>query len=147
MFKKAFIEVIAILLISLFTYAAVSKLMTYTNFKFQLKRSPYLTNIAGFVSFLLPTIEIAISVLLVKRNTRLFGFYGAFFLMCLFTGYIYIMLNYSPYLPCTCGGVLSSMSWNQHLYFNICFMVLSLVGILLMAKQNYETYYPIPPTD
>src|SRR5690606_21323683 len=115
---------IASLLILLFVYAGISKLLDYDTFKFQLGRSPYVTNMAGFVAWALPAGEIIIAVLLIFQRTRLLGLYASFSLMLLFTGYIYTMLNFSHYIPCSCGGVLSEMSWMQHLIFNIVFTIL-----------------------
>jgi hypothetical protein len=60
--------------------------------------------------------------------------------MLLFTGYIFIMLKYSSYLPCSCGGVLSNMSWKQHFVFNLAFSALALAGILIqngMSKNSF----------
>ena len=126
----------ASLLIILFIYAGLSKLMDYEGFRFQLGRSPYVTGIAGFVAWFMPAAEIIAALLLTFQRTRLFGFYLSFFLMFLFTGYIYAMLHYSPFLPCSCGGVLSAMSWEQHLYFNIFFVLVSLTGALLLASNK-----------
>lgn len=131
MIKKISIEVISSLLVLLFVYAAVSKLLDYGNFKFQLGHSPYLANIAGFVSWSLPATEIIAVLLLAVKQSRLIGLYVSFFLMLLFTGYIYIMLNFSYYIPCSCGGILSKMSWSDHFYFNIAFTFLSFAGILM----------------
>jgi len=130
------VQIICSLLIILFIYAGLSKLLNYDAFKFQLGRSPYITKIAGFVAWSLPSTEIVISILLIVKKTKLLGLYASFFLMVLFTGYIYMMLNYSPFLPCSCGGILSSMSWTQHFYFNILFTCLALIGVLIDSKSE-----------
>ena len=56
--------------------------------------------------------------------------------MFLFTAYRYAMLHYSPFLFCSCCGVLSMMSLYQHFYFNIFFTVLAFLGILTYSKRN-----------
>lgn len=134
--KDTLSKITASLLIILFIYAGLSKLMDYEGFRFQLGRSPYVTGMAGFVAWFMPTVEIVAALSLTFQRTRLFGFYLSFFLMLLFTGYIYAMLHYSPFLPCSCGGVLSAMSWSQHFYFNIFFVLVSLVGALSMASKQ-----------
>jgi hypothetical protein len=134
--KKALItEIISSLFVILFTYAALSKLLVYSVFEFQLRRSPFITQMAGFVAWIIPVSELLIVFILLFKKTRLIGLYFSFFLMVLFTSYIYGMLRYSYFVPCSCGGVLSRMSWNQHLIFNILFSVLALWGILM------ETYF------
>ena len=135
-FKYLSLELTCFLLILLFTYAGLSKLFNIGTFRFQLGRSPFVTNISGFVSWFLPISELVIAALLAVKKSRLFGLYASFFMMLLFTGYIYAMLHYSYYVPCSCGGVLSKMSWNQHLIFNIFFSLIALTGILLQTKKN-----------
>jgi hypothetical protein len=136
MIKQIVIGIIQTLLIVLFTYAALSKLLDYETFKFQLGRSPYVTETAGLVAWALPVGELAIALTLTIRRTMLLGFYASFFLMFLFSGYIYAMLHYAFYVPCSCGGILSQMSWEQHFIFNIAFAFLALLGILLHISQT-----------
>lgn len=131
-------DVIAALLVLLFVYAALSKLFDYSTFKFQLGRSPYVTNMAGFVAWALPLGELIVAALLIVKRTKLIGFYASFFLMLLFTAYIYAMLHYSYYVPCSCGGVLSMMSWNQHLIFNVVFTLLALTATILYASPKQK---------
>jgi hypothetical protein len=135
--KKAIvIEIISSLLILLFVYAALSKLFDYKTFLFQLRRSPYIKNMAEIVVWLLPLGELIIVLTLAIKRTRTVGLYLSFFLMLLFTGYIYLIQHFSYYVPCSCGGVLSNMSWNQHLIFNLGFVFLSLTGILLSSSNQ-----------
>ena len=129
-------EIAASLLVILFIYAGISKLVNYAEFRFQLGRSPYVTGIAGFVAWFMPALEIVAAILLALKKTRLIGFYISFFIMVLFSGYIYAMLHYSPYLPCSCGGVLSMMTWQQHLYFNLFFVLVAAGGALLSGSAS-----------
>lgn len=135
--KKALvIEIIASLLIILFVYTALSKLLDYQTFKGQLAKSPYISPFAGLTAWALPAGELLIVGALLLTRTRLIGLYASFALMLLFTIYIYVMLHYSPYVPCSCGGVLSQLSWEQHLLFNIVFTILALTGIVLTMVRR-----------
>ncbi|MBW7891306.1 MAG: DoxX family membrane protein [Chitinophagaceae bacterium] len=134
--KTLIVDIISGLLILLFVYAGLSKLLDYADFKFQLSRSPFVTKVAGLVAWAVPASEIVVALLLVFNRTRLLGFYASFFLMLLFTGYIYAMLHYSYYVPCSCGGVLSQMSWGQHLIFNIAFTILAFLGVVMYEPVN-----------
>ncbi|MDX1365731.1 MAG: hypothetical protein R3243_16110, partial [Arenibacter latericius] len=51
-------------------------------------------------------------------------------LMILFVGYTVAVLFFAPTLPCSCGGIISLLSWEQHLVFNLVFLLLSIVGII-----------------
>lgn len=136
MLIRTVITTIQILFILLWIYAAVNKLIDFSQFKFQLGRSPYVTNIAGFVVWALPVSELGIAALLLFKKTTTLGMYASFFLMLLFTGYIYAMQHYSYFVPCSCGGILNNMSWNTHFYFNIIFTLFALTGIVLQRIYN-----------
>jgi uncharacterized membrane protein YphA (DoxX/SURF4 family) len=129
--KNTIVEIISALLVFLFIYAALSKLLDFDKFKYQLSQSPFIANSSRFIVWVVPFGELFISILLIRKRTRFAGLYFSFFLMLLFSGYLFIMLNYSSYLPCSCGGVLSGMSWKQHFVFNLAFTVLSLTGIMI----------------
>jgi len=135
--KDLIIEVICCLLILLFIYSSLSKLSDYDRFTVQLSKSPYVTTYANLIAWGIPATEILISLLLVIKNTRLMGLYASFFLMSLFTAYLLIMLNFSYYIPCSCGGVLENLSWHQHVVFNSFFTVLSAAGVLMQHKHIY----------
>ncbi len=66
----------------------------------------------------------------------MFALYSALALMSLFTAYIIAILNFSDTIPCSCGGVLEKMSWNEHLVFNIIFMLMAIIAIVLQTKIN-----------
>lgn len=128
--RAAVVEITCFAFQLLFLYAAVSKLLDYENSKLQLGQSPLLNSWAGLVAWLIPVIEIMLAILLCLRPVRLFAMYWSFVLMVMFTAYIVIILHFSEYIPCSCGGVLSAMSWDQHLIFNIAFIALAVAGIL-----------------
>lgn len=137
--KTILTEIIASLFILLFMYAAASKLLDYQKFRIQLGQSPLLTTFAPTIAFIIPCIEILISILLFSNKFRLAGLYISFCIMNMFSTYIYIITKFSSYIPCSCGGILSKMSWNQHLVFNIIFVFIGLAGILNYQDLN-ETY-------
>lgn len=124
------------LFILLFVYAATSKLSDVEKFKVQLGQSPMLTSIASLVVWLIPMTEFVISVLLAFARTRIIGLFAAFTLMIIFTEYIIAITQFSEYVPCSCGGILQSMSWTEHLFFNIGFVILAGIGITLFNSSS-----------
>lgn len=135
--RNTIVEIICSLLIMLFVYAALSKLWEYDRFRVQLSKSPFITSISTLVAWSIPTIELLIALLLTIKKTRLVGLYASFFLMSLFTAYLMIMLNFSYYIPCSCGGVLEYLSWNQHIAFNAFFIAISAAGAIMQHKNIY----------
>lgn len=129
--KNSVVLVVSYLYVLLFVYTAVSKLLDYENFQVQLGQSPLLSAYASIISWLVPAIELFIVFLILLPTTRLYGLFGSFILMVMFTVYIYLILTYSSFVPCSCGGVLEKMTWNQHLLFNIAFIIQVVLAILL----------------
>ena len=133
--RTIIIEFACLLYIVLFVYAAVSKLIDFENFKVQLGQSPLLSAFATPVAIGVPVLEIVISIMLLLPKLKLYGLFSSFTLMVMFTAYIYIILNFSQFIPCSCGGVLEKMTWNQHLIFNIAFVFLAGLAILIHTEK------------
>lgn len=133
--KKFIVEVICLLYILLFAYAAVSKILDFENFQVQIGQSPLLSAFAQWISWMVPAVEIITAILLVFRGYRIVGLYMALSIMMMFTSYIFIVINFSSFIPCSCGGILEKMSWNVHLIFNIIFVLLAVLA-LWMIKEN-----------
>ncbi|HCN84940.1 MAG TPA: hypothetical protein DIT07_15185 [Sphingobacteriaceae bacterium] len=126
-----------------FLYTSLSKLADHQIFKNVLTASPLLTPVAGVVAWLLPATELAVVVLLFIPTMRLKGLYASFILIILFTGYLIYMIAVTPHLPCNCGGVLKMLTWPQHIFFNLFFILLSLTGILLYKRnKNMRSHWP-----
>lgn len=134
--KSTSLDTIVFLLMLLFIYAALSKVLTFDLFVAQIGKSPLITAYAATLAWAVPAVELIISVLLFFPKTRLVGMYGAFTLMFAFTAYIAFILTFSPYVPCSCGGILNSMGWTEHLIFNAVFTILALIGIAIMVRNK-----------
>lgn len=129
--KNIVIEVICYLYVLLFVYAAVSKLIDFENFQVQLGQSPLLSAFASWVSWLVPIAELIIAIALIIPAFRNIGLLAALFLMVMFSTYIFIILHYSSFVPCSCGGILEKMNWEMHLIFNLVFCGLAVCAIVL----------------
>ncbi|GGH65613.1 putative membrane protein YphA (DoxX/SURF4 family) [Filimonas zeae] len=138
--KKWIIEIICLLYILLFMYAALSKLIDYQKFTEQLQESP-LKRFAGIVAWITPATEILLSILLFIHRTRKAALFGSFLLMMGFTVYIIYILKYASDIPCSCGGILENMNWTQHLIFNIAFTLLALVALILHKKNSQRPLF------
>ena len=112
----------------------MNKGLDFEKFQVELGQSPLLSAFAGWISWTVLIFEFAIVFFLLIPKTRIKALYAGFCLMCMFTAYIFIMLNYSSFLPCSCGGILEKMSWKQHLIFNIFFVLLG--GLALGLHHN-----------
>jgi hypothetical protein len=133
--KNVIIEFTCLLYILLFVYAAMNKGLDFEKFSVQLGQSPLLSAFAGWISWTVLIVEFVIVFFLLFPKTKIKALYAGFCLMSMFTAYIFIMLYYSSFLPCSCGGILEKMSWEEHLVFNIFFVVLAAFALWLHHSQ------------
>ncbi|WP_409450845.1 MauE/DoxX family redox-associated membrane protein [Epilithonimonas sp.] len=131
-----FVEFTCYFFILLFCYASISKILDFENFQIQIGQSPLLSAYAGIVSYFTIVIEIVISFLLAIPTTRRLGLYSSIGLMGAFTAYIYIILNYSEFIPCSCGGILEKMDWNTHLIFNMGCIFIAIISYFIVEKDR-----------
>ncbi|WP_371416429.1 MauE/DoxX family redox-associated membrane protein [Pedobacter sp. L105] len=131
---ETYLNILVNLFALLFLYTASSKLLVYQNTELSMSKSPIITEFAPILVWMVPTIEIVISILLLVPKTVLIGLYAFFTLMVMFTCYIICILYYSSFVPCSCGGVISSLTWSQHLIFNTVFIVLAIIAIFIKTK-------------
>ncbi|WPQ63387.1 MauE/DoxX family redox-associated membrane protein [Chitinophaga sancti] len=129
--RSTIIEIISMLFIILFVYTAISKFMDFSVFSEQIATSPILAPVASWIAWVVPIAEILVSIALLIPAFRLKGLYASLALMLGFTIYIILILNFSPHIPCSCGGVIELMSWREHLVFNSFFIVVAILAIWL----------------
>ena len=134
-------DVCAFALVFLFVYTATSKLSKHDVFQVQLDRFPGIRHMALFLTWAVPITELAVAALLLSACVRKIGFILSLALMVTFTLYLALMLGIAQHLPCSCGGVISSMTWKQHLVFNIFFTGIALSGLVFSPPkiEFYET--------
>lgn len=133
---KDYTNAVAYFLAFLFIYAAISKILDFENFQVQLAQSPLLSAYAQFISFAVIITELTIAFYLFLHHFQKLALYCSLGLMSAFTIYIYIILNYSDFIPCSCGGILEKLGWTEHLIFNIIVFFLTLTAILVVEKKN-----------
>ncbi len=136
--RKYAVEAISYLFILLFVYAGFTKLLEGDQFYTNLNNSPLfgVQSIAGVAAWGIPVLEILVAALLAWAKTRLIGLYGAFVLMILFTAYVAGILFISPYTPCSCGGIITLLSWKQHFIVNIVWILLAILGIIFLRRED-----------
>lgn len=130
------VEFISYFFILLFCYAGISKVLDFENFRTQILESSLLNEFSQFLPYTIIIVEFSIVGLLCYRKTRTTGLIGSFVLMSIFTVYIALLLRTSKNLPCSCGGILEKMSWNQHLYFNTGCVALTIIALSLNLRYS-----------
>ena len=133
----------------LFAYTGFSKLLSLKQFQYELSEIQILRPFAPILVICLPILELIIVMGLVLPIPRIkhYTLLLSFLLMSIFTAYVAWILFSIPigHRPCSCGGVIGALSWKNHLYFNIFFMLLSFFGLTLnqkIIKSNERTILP-----
>lgn len=134
--RKIIIEIISSLLILLFLYASFSKWLAFKVFIGDMNNQPFPNWITPLLVWSIPILEVLIAVGLIFEKTRVPALYASFVLMLAFTIYtVAILLHAFKYVPCSCGGVIRKLTWPQHLFFNLFFVGISILGIVLKKRD------------
>jgi hypothetical protein len=131
------VEVICSLLVLLFLYTSISKLLDFKHFIANMNNQPFPNWITPWLVRILPATEILIVAGLLFEKTRLAALWASFLVMLLFTIYtLLVLLHFFGWVPCSCGGVITQLTWGQHLVFNLFFTGISLAGIILKKREH-----------
>ena len=136
------VEIISAILILLFVYAGITKLVDHRSFLFQLSISPNTKEYRVWLAWTLPLAELALVGLLLIKRWRLAGLYGA---VILFGTYLYAILNFKYFVPWISGGILTRISYKPHLILDSLFLTLSVIGALvatlISARKRHDLQY------
>lgn len=136
--KREFLrDAIAFLLVLLFVYTAFSKILGASEFRKQMFNQPLPAWVKPVLVYAIPSLELVASILLMIVSVRIWGFVLSSALMITFTIYVgLVLLGQFDYTPCSCGGIVSTLSWRGHLIFNVVFTVLALIGTAISVRSN-----------
>ena len=126
------------LLLFLFAYTASSKLMDLNRFRAILSGVPFMGMGAGVPAVAVPMAELVIVLLLLFPATRLKGLWASLVLLSFFTVYLVLLLLFAPHLPCSCGGVISGLSWEGHVGMNVGLICATAMAIRRYRRINDE---------
>lgn len=142
--RSYILKLITILLLALWIPVALDKFWDLEGFRRTLLSQPFPDAWADVLYWLLPVLELVCAALLIgsptthnSKRLRL-GFALSAFLMAGFTLFILFgVLGWYAQRPCGCGSVISGLTWEQHLWFNIAFLSTSLLGWWLLARYKH----------
>lgn len=136
------IQIIRTLLIILWVYASVSKVIDYSVFTDQLQRQPLPEWSVNIFVWALPLTELTAAALLCFRDTLRSGLLLSCVLLLAFTVYVGMgLLHVYAHVPCSCGGILGRMGWGRHLVFNAIFTALSFFAFFSIERNKRARLY------
>ena len=135
--RNSIISIVCGLLIILWTYAALSKLVEFERFTAQLELQPLPSWSIPILRWVLPIGELLIAILLSGIHKRYLGLIASTVLMALFSVYVLLALTGSfGDIPCSCAGIISKLHWKGHMVFNLFFLAISVLGTYLKKQDS-----------
>ncbi|WP_215222614.1 MauE/DoxX family redox-associated membrane protein [Echinicola shivajiensis] len=136
---KIYRELIPLLVAMLFVYTAVSKVYDSVGTMRALYNQVFPHWMAELIFYGLPVIELVIAVMVLLPKFRRKGMWAGFLLMIAFTAYISLVMgDVFDRVPCSCGGVLSSLGWEEHLVFNLSVLVMMVIWLIKYDRGSEE---------
>lgn len=137
--KDKILTVITAIIAALFFYAAYSKLIDYEKSSDQMHNQVFPSFISSILTWLIPTVELLLMLGLLFKSTRIKALKASLILLILFTLYISIVVSgFFGRIPCSCGGILENMSYSVHLVFNLFFIALAILGLLIQNNRMFN---------
>ncbi|SHG06904.1 MauE/DoxX family redox-associated membrane protein [Pedobacter caeni] len=139
--KENILTIITAIIAVLFFYAAFSKLIDYDKSIDQMHNQIFPSFISSILTWLIPTLEIILMLGLLFPTTRIKALLASLILLIIFTLYIAVaMTGAFGRIPCSCGGILENMSYGTHLIFNLIFIALAIVGLIIENNKWYNFF-------
>jgi uncharacterized membrane protein YphA (DoxX/SURF4 family) len=136
--KSRVIIIIKYLLAIVFIYAGVYKIADVKLFMSQMYQSPLLPAfLVPYLAITVPLFEIVVGMFLIFANRWTSYLLSISFSLMLFFS-MYLIMLYTLYVkpPCACGGILSGMTYPQHITFNLIFTLLASLALFLHDKKG-----------
>ncbi|RKD12491.1 hypothetical protein BCY91_12670 [Pelobium manganitolerans] len=85
----------------------------------------------------LPLAEYITAMLLIIPVSRRWGYRLSLGLLTVFSLYIiFIKVKAFERVPCSCGGLIASLNWTQHLIVNLLLLALNVAGLVFHLKRE-----------
>ena len=135
--REIFIEGVVFMLILLWVYTSLSKILVFNQFKVQMSMQTVPNFSKPVLPYFLPLAELFLATLLMSRVTRIMGLWLSSFFMIVFTGYILLVITGSfGRVPCSCGGIFEKLGWTAHFIVNLIILLFTLTASFISLKKG-----------
>ncbi|GGF43149.1 hypothetical protein GCM10011339_34570 [Echinicola rosea] len=119
----------------LWTMTGLEKLIGFGEFQDAIQNQTLPVGISRKLAPLIVFLELLFVPFLLFRKTQKWGLLLSILLMTVFSTYIgLVWMGAFPRVPCSCAGFIESMSWSQHLLFNLTFILLGTLGLMMKIE-------------
>ncbi len=121
-----------------FVYTAIAKVYDWNATKLAMYNQVIPDWSKDLLLYGIPMMEVLVALMLLIPRWRFRGFLASLMLMLVFTGYVaWVWLGLAGRVPCSCGGIISSLTWGQHLILNLGLTGLAVWGVGSMGVWRY----------
>lgn len=133
--KKIIYQIILITLMALWIPISLDKFINLELFRSAMIQQPFSDQLGMFLAYTLPPLELTVGVLFIAPKTRIWAFGLSSLLMVAFVAYVGLaVLKVWGKFPCGCGLVFHQVGWTVHLWLNMGFLIVSLLGLWFEMK-------------
>lgn len=129
----------AVVLVSTFSTAVVSKMFGFMAFQYNLEQASNLKHWGEFLSYFLLSIHLSAIVLLCLNRLRMAGIYLSFTLLLSDSIYIGILFSTNQGMLCSCIAILDKLTWKQNLIFSVLMLVLIFVTVGMWHRNEKQS--------
>ncbi|WP_184497096.1 MauE/DoxX family redox-associated membrane protein [Algoriphagus iocasae] len=123
-------KIASTLLILLWTYTGLDKLIQFEASRKAFLNQPMPNELEEVLAYVIPVSELLLALLLLFSITRWWGYLGSILLLTVFTTYVgLIWVGAFPRVPCNCAGILESLGWAEHFVLNLGFIGVAVWGL------------------
>lgn len=127
----------SVLLILLWTYTGLDKLIRFETSRKAFHNQTFPAELAEILAYAVPSIELLIALLLLFSVCRWWGYLSSILLLTVFTTYVgLIWVGAFPRVPCNCAGILDAMGWEAHFWLNSLMIGISIIGLYVTKKAE-----------
>jgi len=128
-------------LVLLLMYTGATKWADFEQFERSIHLQHFPLWLERLLIYSLPGSEMIAALLMVFDRTRIAGLWLSLSLLTAFTIYVAAaVLHILERTPCPCGGALATLTWPQHLLFNLSFLAANVTAILLAYRTGIVNY-------
>lgn len=128
--------IISYMMAMLLAYTATRKLLDYASYEAHVRDVElFAPDLAVWAARAAIAVEYGLALILLVPLGRIqiWGWKGVALLMAIYGYYVYHVLHYAPFTPCSCKGVTEKLSWTGHGFL--------IMGLALLALAILLLYY------
>lgn len=134
--KNLIAETIIFLLLLMWAYTFVSKLIDFDTFERQINGAYLLSALGSALPYVLQILHLSIVVLLIKKSWRKMGLITSLFILLIYTAYLVYILKFAPSIPCSCISLFRGLKWDDQFWLNLAVLTLNIIGLIMFSFKR-----------